>query len=105
MALQAAVLLNIPDIIGSENHLSVEEIASTNKPVHIDYLSRIMRRLASIGVFTEENTADNRAIKYGPTGLSKLLPNNEPQESSAPTLLLQSIQEGQWDEYFRVQQQ
>ncbi|XP_057873138.2 caffeic acid 3-O-methyltransferase 1-like [Cryptomeria japonica] len=92
MALQAAVLLNIPDIIGSQNQLSVEEIAShisasTNKPVHIDYLSRIMRLLASIGVFTEETTADNRAFKYGPTGLSKLLANNEPQESSAPTLL------------------
>ncbi|GLJ19148.1 hypothetical protein SUGI_0343800 [Cryptomeria japonica] len=95
MALQAAVLLNIPDIIGSENQLSMEEIAShisasTNKPVHIDYLSRIMRLLASIGVFTEENTVDNRGIpqlKYGPTGLSKLLANNEAQQSCAPTLL------------------
>ena len=54
MALQAAVLLNIPNIIathGSENHLCVEEIAfhisaSTNKPAHIDQLSRIMRLLA-----------------------------------------------------------
>ncbi|XP_059074775.1 caffeic acid 3-O-methyltransferase 1-like [Cryptomeria japonica] len=95
MALQAAILVNIPDIIGSENQLSVEEIgshicASTNKPVHIDCLSRIMTLLASIGVFTEETTADNRGIpqlKYGPTGLSQLLANSEPQESCAPTLL------------------
>ncbi|XP_057873101.2 caffeic acid 3-O-methyltransferase 1-like [Cryptomeria japonica] len=95
MALQAAVLLNIPDIIGSQNHLSVEEIAShisasTNKPARIDCLSRIMTLLASIGVFTEETTVDNRGIpqlNYGPTGLSKLLANNEPQQSLAPHLL------------------
>ncbi|GLJ18988.1 hypothetical protein SUGI_0339470 [Cryptomeria japonica] len=48
MALQEVFLLNITDIIGSENHLSMEEIAShisssTNKLVHIDCLSRITR--------------------------------------------------------------
>lgn len=102
MALQAAVLLNIPNIIathGSENHLCVEEIAShisasTNKPAHISQLSRIMRLLASIDVFTEENTVDDRGspkFKYGPTGLTKLLANNEPQESCAPTLLFLNL--------------
>ncbi|GLJ25140.1 hypothetical protein SUGI_0480810 [Cryptomeria japonica] len=66
MALQAAVLLNIPDIIamhGIENPLSVDQIAShiftsTNKPAHTEYLFRIMRLLASIDVFTEETTVD-----------------------------------------------
>ncbi|GLJ25142.1 hypothetical protein SUGI_0480830 [Cryptomeria japonica] len=98
MALRAAVLLNIPDIIaihGSENPLSVGQIAShistsTNKSVHTDYLFRIMRLLASIGVFTEETTVDyggTRQFKYGLTSLSKLLVKNGAQQSCAPTVL------------------
>ncbi|GLJ25135.1 hypothetical protein SUGI_0480760 [Cryptomeria japonica] len=98
MALQAAVLLNIPDIIamhGIENPLSVDQIAShiftsTNKPAHTEYLFRIMRLLASIGVFTEETTVDyggTPLFKYGLTGLSKLLVKNDAQKSCAPTVL------------------
>nr|BDC79578.1 hypothetical plant O-methyltransferase [Thujopsis dolabrata var. hondae] len=98
MALRAAVLLSIPDIIaihGGDNPLTVEQIAShisivTNKPAHTEYLFRIMRLLASIGVFTEESTVDyggTPQFKYGLTTLSKLLVKNGPQKSCAPTVL------------------
>ncbi|GLJ25133.1 hypothetical protein SUGI_0480730 [Cryptomeria japonica] len=98
MALRAAVLLNIPDIIaihGSQNPLSVDQIAShisssTNKPAHTDYLFRIMRLLASISVFTEETTIDyggTPQFKYGLTSISKLLVKNDAQQSCAPTVL------------------
>uniref|UniRef100_A0A0C9S592 TSA: Wollemia nobilis Ref_Wollemi_Transcript_20423_1287 transcribed RNA sequence n=1 Tax=Wollemia nobilis TaxID=56998 RepID=A0A0C9S592_9CONI len=89
MALKAAVLLNIPDIIaihGNENFLSVHQIASyisasTNKPANVDYLFRILRLLASLGVFTEEEEEEGPAgserykYKYGLTKLSKMLVN------------------------------
>lgn len=99
MSLQANVFLNIPDIIaihGSENPLCVEEISShistsTIKPVHTDYLFRIMRLLASIGVFTKETTLDydgTPQYKYGLTSLSKLLVKNGVQQSCAPTVLV-----------------
>ena len=102
MSLQAAVLLNIPNIIathGSENHITVEDIAShisasTNKPAHRGNLSRIMKLLASIGVFTEETTIATSGasqIKYGPTSLSKLLENNEAQQSFVPNLLFLNL--------------
>ncbi|KAH9320066.1 hypothetical protein KI387_021835, partial [Taxus chinensis] len=99
MAFQAAVLLDIPNIISlpcSGNPLSVQEIASyisayTSKPAHTDYLFRIMRLLASMGVFTEETAAINGGsaqFKYGLTKVSQLLVNKNDQRSLVPTLLV-----------------
>ena len=95
MALRAAILLDIPDIIvihGGDNPLSVEQIAShfsdsTNKPAHTEYLFRIMRLLASMGIFKEESTVDHgdtTQYKYGLTTLSKFLVKNGAQQSCAP---------------------
>jgi hypothetical protein len=87
MALKAAVLLKIPDIIAAQGNggpLSVEQIAShiaaanssstSNSHVDVGYLYRILRFLASYGVFTEQeeadqaDDADTKKIKYGLTG-------------------------------------
>ncbi|KAH9330358.1 hypothetical protein KI387_002466, partial [Taxus chinensis] len=97
MALKAAVLLNIPQIIathGKENLLTVEDIAShipastSNKVADKEYLFRIMRFLASCGVFTEEIDDNNKQFKYGLNSVSKLLVNEENKESCVPFLLL-----------------
>ncbi|GLJ19159.1 hypothetical protein SUGI_0344110 [Cryptomeria japonica] len=99
MALQAAVVLNIPDIIaiyGNENLLSVEEIASyisahSRKSAQTDYLARIMRFLACIGVFTEETTVVNGAssqFKYGLTSVSRLLIKKDNYHSLSPVLFV-----------------
>ena len=112
MALKAAVLLNIPDIIATKGNggpLSVEQIAShiaaANPPassatnshnVDLGYLYRILRFLASYGVFTEQieeaDQADEaetcKKIKYGLTTISKLLAQGGNQPSSAPLVLL-----------------
>ena len=68
MALKAAVLLNIPDIIATRGPLSVEQIAShiaaanpistSNSHVDVGYLYRILRFLASYDVFTEQGEAN-----------------------------------------------
>uniref|UniRef100_A0A0D6QSW5 O-methyltransferase domain-containing protein n=1 Tax=Araucaria cunninghamii TaxID=56994 RepID=A0A0D6QSW5_ARACU len=109
MALKAAVLLNVPDIIaihGNGNALSVEQIASfisfsTNKPAHEENLFRILKFLASIGVFTEEKEEGSKEIvsvaagsnsqyrkyKYGLTNLSRILVKKDNQKSCAPILL------------------
>ncbi|GLJ31838.1 hypothetical protein SUGI_0640630 [Cryptomeria japonica] len=80
MALRAAVLLNIPDIIAeASGSLTLEEIAacisaSTDSPPHIEYLFRLLRFLASQEVFSEiPHQEDFRQTRYGLTGLSKLL--------------------------------
>lgn len=107
MALKAAMLLNIPDIIatrGNGGPLSAEQIAfhiaaansssNTNSQVDVAYLYRILRFLASYGVFTEQEEADHpddahtKKIKYGLTGISKLLVQGENQQSRGPFLLL-----------------
>jgi len=107
MALKAAVLLNIPEIIASRGNggpLSVEQIAShiasanssssSNSHVDMVYLYRILRLLASYGVFTEQEEADQaddadiKKIKYGLTGISKLLVQAGNQQSCGPVLLL-----------------
>ena len=107
MALKAAVLLNIPGIIatrGKGGALSVEQIAShiaaaaTTTHVDVGYLYRILRLLASYGVFTEQQQqqtdqpndaiADIKKIKYGLTGISKLLVQGGNQQSCGPFLLL-----------------
>ena len=110
MALKAAVLLNIPDVIatkGNGDPLSVEQIAShiaaanprvsyaTNSHnMDLGYLYRILRFLASYGVFTEHEEVDQVAdaetkkIGYGLTGISKLLAQGGKQPSSGPSLLL-----------------
>jgi caffeic acid 3-O-methyltransferase len=107
MALKAAVLLNIPDIIASRGNggpLSVDQIAShivvanslssSNSDVDVVYLYRILRLLASYGVFTEQEEADQaddadiKKIKYGLTGISKLLVQAGNQQSCGPLLLL-----------------
>jgi caffeic acid 3-O-methyltransferase len=103
MALKAAVLLNIPDIIathGGDRSLSVEEIASyiaasTKKPPHMEYLFRLLRCLASYGAFTESRDAggDFKQYKYGLTNLSKVMVNKENDESYAPLLLAMASNE------------
>eukprot|EP00253_Pinus_taeda_P022355 PITA_22355 len=104
MALKAAVSLKIPDIIAKRGPLSVDQIASHiaaanststgNSHVNLGYLYRILRFLASYGVFTEqrepgqEGDADPKKIKYGSTAISKLLVQDGNQQSRAPFLLL-----------------
>ena len=104
MALKAAVLLNIPDIIathGNGGPLSVEQIAShisaavsssstsnSHEDVDVGYLYRILRFLGSYGVFTEQEEADTKKIKYGLTGISKLLVQGGSRQSCAPFLYL-----------------
>nr|BDC79579.1 5-O-methylthujaplicatin/4-O-demethylyatein/ pluviatolide O-methyltransferase [Thujopsis dolabrata var. hondae] len=80
MALRAAVLLNIPDIIAeASGSLTLEEIAaqisaSTESPPCIEYLFRLMRFLAAQEVFTEiPHQEDFKQCRYGLTGISKLL--------------------------------
>lgn len=97
MALKAAVLLNIPDIIatsGGGRSLSVEEIAShiaaaTRKPPQLEYLFRLLRYLASCHAFTETRDAggDFKKYKYGLTSLSELLVQKGNDQSYAPMLL------------------
>jgi len=91
LALKAAVLLNIPDIIathggGEGSSLSVEDIAfhiAASAPTmnmklpNLEYLFRLLRYLASYHVFTETSDA-GRAVefkryRYGLTAVSKLL--------------------------------
>eukprot|EP00253_Pinus_taeda_P018538 PITA_18538 len=104
LALRAAVLLNIPGIIATQGNggaLSVEQIAShiaaansssaSNSHLNVGYLYRILRLLASYGVFTEQQAyddADTMKIKYGLTGISKLLVQGENQQACGPFLLL-----------------
>lgn len=107
LALRAAVLLNIPDIIATQGNggaLSVEQIAfhiaaansssTSNSHVDVGYLYRILRLLASYGVFTEQEEADQSddgdtmKITYGLTGISKLLVQCENQQACGPFLLL-----------------
>nr|AIY62319.1 caffeic acid O-methyl transferase [Pinus radiata] len=107
LALKAAVLLNIPDIIatrGNEGPLSAEQIAfhiaaansssTSNSHVDVGYLYRILRFLASYGVFSEQeeadqaDDADTKKIKFGLTGISKLLVQGGNQQSCGPFLLL-----------------
>lgn len=80
MALRAAVLLNIPDIISqASGPLTLVEIAakisaSTESPPCIEYLFRLLRFLAAQQVFSEiPHQEDFKQCRYGLTGLSKLL--------------------------------
>lgn len=96
MALRAAVLLNIPDIISShDGSLTLEDIAAhisaSNElsPPCIEYLFRLLRFLAAHQVFTEiPHEEDFRQTRYGLTGLSKLLVK---ENSNYVPLLLGSI--------------
>ncbi|GLJ14671.1 hypothetical protein SUGI_0237670 [Cryptomeria japonica] len=97
MALKAVVLLNIPHIIathGRENPLSVDEIAEhisapiENKVPQKEYLSRILRLLASCGVFTEDVDEQTKQRKYGLNSVSKLLVKEEKRDSCVPFLML-----------------
>ncbi|XP_057857630.2 nicotinate N-methyltransferase 1-like [Cryptomeria japonica] len=97
MALKAAVLLNIPQIIathGKENPLSVEEIAehisasTKDKVPQKENLSRILRLLASCGVFTEDVDEQTKQMKYGLNSVSKLLVKEENRDSREQFLML-----------------
>eukprot|EP00253_Pinus_taeda_P015683 PITA_15683 len=107
LALKAAVLLNIPDIIatrGNGGPLSAEQIAfhiaaansssTGNSHLDVGYLYRILRFLASYGIFAEQEEADQaddaatKKIKFGLTGLSKLLVHGGNDQSCGPFLLL-----------------
>ena len=106
MALKVAVLLNIPAILSdSDEPLSVPQIASlisssTGKsPINSDYLARILRFLASHGVFSQTPVHSNgpedvkNAYKYGSTGISKLLVeekegNGKSKSKSSAALLM-----------------
>ncbi|GLJ23497.1 hypothetical protein SUGI_0445230 [Cryptomeria japonica] len=79
MALRAAVLLNIPDIIAqASGFITIDEIAahisaSSDRPPCIEYLFRLLRFLASHQIFTEiPHQEDFRQTRYGLIGLSKL---------------------------------
>ncbi|GLJ31551.1 hypothetical protein SUGI_0633180 [Cryptomeria japonica] len=82
MAVRAAVLLNIPDIIAeASGSLTVEEIAAhisestkEESPPPIEYLFRLLRFLASQEVFIEiPHQEVFRQTRYGLTGVSGLL--------------------------------
>ncbi|GLJ15169.1 hypothetical protein SUGI_0248030 [Cryptomeria japonica] len=97
MALKAAVLLNIPQIMathGRENPLCVDDIAehisasTKSKAVHKEYLFRILRLLTSCGVFTDEADEETKQMKYGLNSVSKLLVKEENRDSRGPTLML-----------------
>ncbi|GLJ14673.1 hypothetical protein SUGI_0237740 [Cryptomeria japonica] len=97
MALKAAVLLNIPQIMathGRENSLSVVEIAqhisasTKDKVPQKENLSRILRLLASCGVFTEDVDEQTKQMKYGLNSVSKLLVKEENRDSCEPFLRL-----------------
>eukprot|EP01018_Ginkgo_biloba_P019773 Gb_28391 [translate_table: standard] len=95
MALKAAVLLNIPDIIASEGHgdsLSLQQIAAhiSPPPQNMEYLLRILRFLASYDVFTEsmQVVGEEKQWRFGLTAISELLVQRGNQQSLAPFLLL-----------------
>ncbi|XP_059075912.1 caffeic acid 3-O-methyltransferase 2-like [Cryptomeria japonica] len=98
MALRSVALLNIPDIMathGQETHyLSVEEIAShmSPPPANLEILCRILRFLASHGVFAESGD------RFGLNDVSKLLVQKGNEESLAPYLLFVSgkVAVGPW---------
>ena len=93
MALKAAVLLNIPQII-REKPLSVDEIAehisasTETKVPHKEYLFRILKLLASCEIFTEEVDEQTKQMKYGLNSVSKLLVKEEDRDSCVPLLML-----------------
>ena len=93
MALRAAVLLNIPQII-REKLLSVDEIAehisasTETKVPHKEYLFRILKLLASCEIFTEEVDEQTKQMKYGLNSVSKLLVKEEDRDSCVPFLML-----------------
>lgn len=102
LALKSAVLLKIPDIIanagpGSDSSLSLREIAArlpTQTP-HLDYLSRILRYLSTLGIFIESQTSssDPLVFHYGLTDTAKcyFLSENEKNPSTmVPALLMQT---------------
>uniref|UniRef100_A0A0C9S6X7 TSA: Wollemia nobilis Ref_Wollemi_Transcript_14182_1376 transcribed RNA sequence n=1 Tax=Wollemia nobilis TaxID=56998 RepID=A0A0C9S6X7_9CONI len=88
MALRAAVLLGIPDIIaihGEKSSLSVDEIASqiSPPPANLETLYRILRFLASHGVFCESpEGGDIKHSRYGLTPVSELLLQKEKDTSN-----------------------
>ncbi|XP_057857646.2 caffeic acid 3-O-methyltransferase 3-like [Cryptomeria japonica] len=97
MALKAVVLLNIPQIIathGTQNPLSVDDIAqhisasTKDKIPHKEYLFRILRLLASCGVFTEDVDEQTKQRKYGLNNVSKLLVKEGYRDSCVPFLML-----------------
>ncbi|XP_059073361.1 caffeic acid 3-O-methyltransferase-like [Cryptomeria japonica] len=97
MALKAAVLLNIPEILatrGRENPLTVDEIAqhisasTKNKVPQREYLFRILRLLAFCGVFTEDIDEQIKQLKYGLNSVSKLLVKEGNRDSFVPFLML-----------------
>lgn len=95
MALKAAVKLDIPDILAMHsngNPMTVDQIASYISPTtNKDYLFRILRVLASIGVFSEKEeivaaSRSGKQYKYGLTKVSKLLMKKDNPQSYAPML-------------------
>jgi hypothetical protein len=113
LALKAAVLLNIPDIIATHGggeglSLSVEDIAyhiaasapnMNMKPPHLEYLFRLLRYLASYHVFTETSdvgrAVEFKRYRYGLTALSKLLMVQN--EYSCVPLLLGATSKIPWE--------
>jgi hypothetical protein len=104
LALKSAVLLKIPDIIASagpdpDSSLSLRQIAArlpTQTP-HLDYLSRILRYLSTLGIFLESQPSsdpdDPFDFQYGLTDVAKcyfLSENENNPFSMVPTLLMQT---------------
>lgn len=104
LALKSAVLLKIPDIIATagpdpDSSLSLRQIAArlpTQTP-HLDYLSRILRYLSTLGIFIESQTSsDPLDFHYGLTHTAKcyfLSDHNENKPCSMVPLLLMQTHE------------
>ncbi|KAJ7529531.1 hypothetical protein O6H91_15G055400 [Diphasiastrum complanatum] len=96
MALKAAVLLDIPDIIaraGPEATLSLEDIASKlpSESPNIDYLRRILRFLAVKKIFTEtvvQTPSRVKEYRYGLTNASKWLVKENNDLCLAPMAIM-----------------
>eukprot|EP00253_Pinus_taeda_P001020 PITA_01020 len=104
LALKSAVLLKIPDIIATagpdpDSSLSLRQIAArlpTQTP-HLDYLSRILRYLSTVGIFIESQiSSDPLDFHYGLTHTAKcyfLSDHNENKPCSMVPLLLMQTHE------------
>ncbi|KAJ7539194.1 hypothetical protein O6H91_11G080700 [Diphasiastrum complanatum] len=98
MALKAAILLDIPDILaraGPEATLSLEQIflKLPSKAPKTDYLQRILRFLAVKNIFKETAVDTPSGVKewrYGLTNASKWLVKENNDFCLAPMAVMQA---------------
>jgi hypothetical protein len=65
--------LNIPDVLKKRGPMSAAELVAGGIAANADALERVMRKCASVGVFTEDPEG-----KFGPTPLSDVLTADSP---------------------------